>query len=127
MSRERASEKSGWILGWSGGFVWVVILAIVSLMKGDPLSAALGGLLVVAAAVAIVLCSPWRHPTQPYWKLMIPIYLLFFLSFVWLIWSARGPAHLGLNAWSLFLLLPLLLPFYLVGRRRWSDGDHKST
>ena len=127
MKGERASEKSGWILGWGGGFTWVVVLAIVSLVKGDLLSAALGGLLAVAAAVAIPVFAPWRRPTQPYWRLMVPIYLLFFLSFAWLIWGARGAANLGLNAWSLFLLLPLMLPFYLAGRRRWIEGEHQGS
>jgi hypothetical protein len=125
MNSERKGEKRGWILGWFGGFIWVLILSAVSLVKGDLLSALLGGALVLTAAIVILVFSPWRYPTQPYWRLMLPLYLLFFLSVVWLVWNAGGTAELGLSAWSLFLLLPLLLPLYLVGGRRWVDGEQK--
>ncbi|NIS82601.1 MAG: hypothetical protein GTO14_20915 [Anaerolineales bacterium] len=127
MSKERNSEKRGWILGWFGGFLWVLILAIVRLARGDFLPALVGSALVMAAAAVILASSPWRHPTRHYWRLMLPIYLLLFLSVAWLVWSAGGASELGLNTWSLFLLLPLLLPLYLAGKRRWIDGDRKDT
>jgi hypothetical protein len=125
MNNERKSEKRGWILGWSGGFVWVVLLAAASLAKGDMVQALMGSALVGAAIIAILVFAPWRHPRHPYWLLMSPIYLLFFLSVGWLVWLSGGIAQLGLSGWSYFLLLPLLLPFYLVGKRRWIDGEHK--
>jgi hypothetical protein len=120
----RRGERGGWILGWSGAFVWVLILAIVSLLKGDLLSAVFGGGLAAIAVAAILILAPWRHPTKPYWRLMLPLYVLFFLAVVWLVWDAGGPGALGLSAWSLFLLLPLFLPLYLAGRRRWIDTEH---
>jgi hypothetical protein len=36
---ERIQEKIGWIGGWSGGFIWVVILSVVLLFKGQTLGA----------------------------------------------------------------------------------------
>jgi len=124
MSRDRKGERRGWTLGWAGSFLWVLILAAVNLARGATLPSLLGLALVAAAGVFIHVFSPWRHPASRYWKLMAPIYALFFLSIAWASWSAGGPAKLGLSVWSLFLLLPLLLPFYLAGTRRWIDGDH---
>ncbi len=127
MRSERKSEKTGWTLGWLGGFLWVLILAILSLANGDLLSALVGGLLVVTATAVILTFSPWRYPKQPYWRLMLPIYLLFFVSVAWYVWSAGGVTELGIGVWSVFLLLPLSLPLYLAGRRRWIDREHKDT
>jgi hypothetical protein len=123
MSGARRGEKLGWILGWGGSFLWVLILAVVYLTKGAPPPSLLGFALVATAAVFIYVFAPWRHPTRPYWMLLAPIYSLFFLSIAWASWIAGGPAELGFTVWSVFLLLPFLLPFYLAGKRRWIDGE----
>jgi hypothetical protein len=125
MHDARKGERQGWLLGWLGGFLWVAILAFWRLVQGDIPNALVGCALAAAAIVAVWMLAPWRHPTQPYWSLMTPIYLLFFLSVAWLVWLSGGLAALGLSAWSVFLLLPLLLPFYLMGKRRWIDGEPK--
>jgi len=127
MANERKGEKSGWTLGWSGGFIWVLLLAVVRLAQGDLLHALAGGILVIMAVIAIRTLAPWRHPAQPYRTLMSPLYLILFLALAWLLWLSGGMAQLGLSPWSLFLLLPLLLPLYLNGKRRWVDGDHTDT
>jgi drug/metabolite transporter (DMT)-like permease len=126
MKNNRKSEKRGWSLGWFGGFIWVVIISIAYLVKGDLPAALIGFVLAVIAVAVILLLPPWRYPTVSYWKLMLPIYLLFFLSVVWLIWISGGVSEAGLSVWSLFLLLPILSPMFLMGRRQWSDGDHKN-
>ena len=127
MANERKGEKSGWTLGWSGGFIWVLLLAVVRLAQGDLLHALAGGILVIMAVIAIRTLAPWRHLAQLYWTLMSPLYLILFLSLAWLLWLSGGMAQLGLSPWSLFLVLPLLLPLYLTGKRRWVDGDHTDT
>lgn len=119
----RSGERNGWLFGWSGGFLWVLILAIVDVVRGKPLEAATGILIVCAAGAAIVWLAPWRHPETSYRRLMIPIYLLFAIAIVWGAWTAGGFRQLGFNSWfSLFLLLPLTLPLWTTGSRRWKDG-----
>jgi hypothetical protein len=127
MSTDRQGERLGWTLGWAGSFLWVVILAAVNLARGAILITLVGVALVAAAAILVHVLSPWRHPTTRYWRLMAPVYVLFFASFAWASWSAGGIAELGLSVWSLFLLLPLLMPFYLAGNRRWIDGEHPAS
>ena len=118
---DRRGEKNGWLFGWAGGFLWVAILAVVRFVQGKTVAGLLGLLLVAVAAAAIVRLAPWRHPARPYWKLELPIYLLFLLSIGWyVVWQRPDPS--GFTAWSSLLLLPLLLPLYLTGRRRWIDG-----
>ena len=118
------SQQYGWIFGWLGGFIWVAILAVVALAQGKRLQAAVGALLVVAAISAVLAFAPWRHPAITFRRLMLPIYLILFLSVWWGVWLLEDPRSLGFNSWwSLFLLGPLLLPLWTVGRRRWQDND----
>ncbi len=120
---ERKQEKIGWIAGWLGGFIWVVILSIVLLVKGYAIEAGAGVLVASVACITIVLLSPWRHPQTRYRLLMVPIYLLFFVAVGWGAWSWGGWQQMGISSWwSALILLPILIPFWTVGNRRWDDG-----
>jgi len=123
---DRRGEKIGWIGGWLGGFLWVVLLAIVFLVQGKLIPGAAGLVLAAVGAFAIVVGAPWKHPETPYWKLMIPVYALFFLCVAWGVWAYGGASGLGLSLWSVFLLLPILTPFGTVGRQRWRDRESRA-
>lgn len=121
---ERKQEKVGWIGGWSGGFVWVVILSVVLLVQERTLEAVTGLLIAGLSFLAILLLVPWRHPQTPYRLLMLPIYLLFMVAIAWGVWSWGGWQEMGVTSWwSALILLPALLPFWTVGNRRWVDVD----
>jgi hypothetical protein len=77
--------------------------------------AALGGLVIFAR-------RPWRHPNTPLRRLMVPIYVVFLLAVGVSLALLGGVDGLGLGPWSVFLLLPILLPLWTVGSRRWCDG-----
>lgn len=119
----RRGEQLGWTLGWLGGFVWVLVVAILQWLEGRTLHA-LAGLAIAAVAVtAIVGLAPWRHPQATYRSLLLPIYVVFFGAVAWAVWALGGPRAMGINGWwSAFLLWPLLLPLMLTGNRRWQDG-----
>ncbi len=121
---QRRHEKLGWTLGWMGGFLWVLILSVVFFAQGKVLQASLGLALTGAACVAITRLSPWRHAHTSYRRLMAPIYILFFAAVVWSAWGLPDLRQLGFNSpWALFSLLPILMPLWTVGDRRWEDGD----
>jgi len=120
---DRSGERFGWVGGWLGGFIWVVILAVLLLVKGRPLPAMIGFAIAGAAVACVLVGAPWRHPDTRYWKLMLPIYFLFAVSIAWAVWSAEDAYFLGLNAWHAFLILPVLIPFQSIGRRRWNDSE----
>jgi hypothetical protein len=111
----------GWIGGWSGGFLWVLILSCVLLFRGRTLQAGIGFGIFGLAEVLIVRLAPWRHPVSRYRNLMWPVYAMLALGIAWGAWSMGGTRHLGLSWWSLLLLMPILLPFWTAGSRRWSD------
>jgi len=119
---KRRGEKWGWIGGWLGGFIWVVILSILLLVQGKAMQG-IGGLVVVGVAVVVIIAmAPWRHQSTPYWKLMLPVYIMFFGSVAWALWAYDGTKGFGLGRGRAFLILPLLLPFATAGRKRWSDS-----
>jgi len=120
---DRKQQKLGWIIGWSGGFIWVVILSIVLIARGQLLGAGTGFLLACAAFSTIVLTSPWRNPRTTYRILMAPIYLVLLIALIWAMWAWGGPQEMGFSSWwSLSVLIPVLIPFWTVGNRRWDDG-----
>jgi hypothetical protein len=119
---ERIQEKMGWIGGWSGGFIWVVILSAILLFKGQFVDALAGFIIAGVAGLAIYFTAPWRHPGTPYRTLMAPIYLLLFVAVGWGMVTFGGPENFGFTSWwSLAILFPALLPLWTVGIRRWDD------
>lgn len=122
---DRKGEKIGWTYGWLGGFVWVGALATVFLFQTRWVEGFTGLILLCTAFLAIILLAPWRHPSVPYWKLLIAPYGLFFASVAWAVWSFDGPKAAGVDWWSLLWLLPLLIPFGTVSKRRWNDFNTK--
>ncbi len=118
--QERKGEKIGWIGGWTGGFIWLVLLSVLWLAQGKMRLATAGIGLVALAMLCMILLAPWKHPETKYWKLMLPLYAVLMTAVVVVVWLEGGPARLGLSGWSLLACLPLFLPFLTAGRRTWT-------
>ena len=121
--RQRRGEKVGWIAGWLGGFLWLCLLSVLWLVLGRITDGVLGLVLFAAAVAAVLALAPWKHPETRYWKLMLPIYVILVAAAGLCVWCVGGFGKLGLSPWSLFLLMPLLIPFATTGARCWKDGD----
>jgi hypothetical protein len=123
----RKSEKIGWLAGWAGGFLWVLILAIVFLVQGKWMAGVTGLVLVAVALAGISLLAPWRHPETPYWKLLILPTGLLWATIAWAIWAFGGLEAASGDWWTLLWLIPMLIPFGVIGRRSWADSDRNSS
>ena len=119
----RKGEKAGWLAGWTGGFFWVPILAGVLVYRGKSGYGSAGMVLAGASVAAVLYCAPWRHPSTPYWKLMLAPYGMFFAAIAWAAWSFGGIEPLGFNWWNLLWLMPALSPFGFLGARKWEHSD----
>jgi hypothetical protein len=117
----RRGEKMGWLEGWSGMFLWVMIISIVRLLQGFVIDASIGICLFIAGMISGFVFVPWRYPTIRYWKLMIPGYLAFFFSIFWTVWTFGGFGHPDLRWWIFVPILSCLVPFIIVGRRCWEE------
>jgi hypothetical protein len=118
---QRKGEKTGWIVGWLGGFLWLVLLSTVWLFRGKPINGVVGIILFLVAVLMVFVLAPWKHPKTAYWKLMLPIYVLFMAAVAMSIWFEGGVQRLGLSWRSILWLLPLFIPFATVGKRSWND------
>jgi hypothetical protein len=119
----RLGEMLGWTLGWIGGFLWVAALALVLLLHGRVGEGAIGLSISIAAVVAIVTLAPWRHPTTPAWKLMLPLYLVEGIAVAWAVGCWHGSSGLEPSWWWLASAVPLLMPLATAGGRRWTDNE----
>ncbi len=120
--KDRIGEKIGWTAGWAGGFIWVLVLSVLFIFQGKTEQGIFGMALVGTALFMILAFSPWRFASMHYWKLMLAPYGVFFLCIVWAIWSYGGLGATGLNWWNLLWLLPMLTPFVILSKRKWSDS-----
>lgn len=121
---DRIGEKAGWTIGFLGAFAWVAVLSIIFFFKGKPLAGAMGFFLFCASVSAVLHFAPWRHPGTCAWKLMLVPYFFLALSFAWGAWAYGGLEPLGLRWWNIVWFVPLLLPFFTGGKRKWSEGGN---
>lgn len=121
--RERRQQKLGWVGGWLGGFAWVLFLSLGLLVGGQAWPAVVGLLIWAIACAAIGFLAPWRHPGTTYRRLLAPLYVLFLGAVGWGVWSFGGARQIGLSWWSLLLLMPIVMPLWMGGHRRWQDSD----
>ena len=118
----RKGEKIGWICGWHGGFIWLGVLSVVWLFQNRINDGIIGIAIFIVASIAIITTAPWKHPNTRYWKLMLPVYLLFFISITFCIYSYGGLESTGLKWTSLFWMIPCLIPFGTTGNRTWNSS-----
>ena len=119
----RKGEKIGWIGGWFGGFIWLCLLSIAWLIQGKLKIGILGISIFIIAILFIFIFAPWKFPRTKYWKLMLPIYAVFFTSIILSIYLLGGLKSVGLNWFSFFWIIPCLIPFVTVGNRSWKNRD----
>jgi hypothetical protein len=118
--------KLGWLLGWAGGFLWIVVLALVFSSRGQLLVGASGLCLATLGYSAVFVLRPWRFSSTRMWRLMLLPYLAMLAGIPWAIWGFGAEAAEALSAWQLLLLLPVLSPMFSMGWRRWGDASFYS-
>lgn len=122
----RTGEKVGWLAGWAGGFLWVVVLGVVFLAQGRTAAGLAGVALAGAGMGAAWLARPWSHPGTTYRKLMLAPLAVLAATVPWAV-LGFGLDALRQERFTPWTLMPLgaliLLPLLTMGRRRWRDGE----
>lgn len=118
----RKGEKIGWIGGWLGGFIWLGLLSAAWLIQNKLNEGLIGLALLIIAIITIICSAPWKHPNTKYWQLMLPIYLLFFISIAISIFFYGGFERVGLTWTSFFWVIPCLIPIATIGKRTWNNN-----
>ncbi|MCO6473689.1 MAG: hypothetical protein PHW27_10915 [Melioribacteraceae bacterium] len=118
----RRGEKLGWTLGWLGGFLWVFIISIIFLIQGKYISGILAIVIFVTALLLIHILSPWRNKAKKYWLLMLPLYIIFIISIIVIIFGFGGINNLSEVQYGSWII-PCLVPIFVLGRKTWQDND----
>ena len=123
MMEQRKGEKVGWIGGWLAAMLGLPVLSVLWLVLGRLLDGLAGLGLFGLGVLWMFVLAPWKRPETKYWKLMLPMLLFLLCSIVICIWLHGGLGSAGFS-WSSVALLPVIIvPFAIMGGRRWKDGD----
>jgi len=122
-SMNRMGEKIGWSVGLLGSFLWVLILALLRIVQNHIFTGIAGFIIFAVLCILLFTSAPWRRPVTPYWKLLLPFYVLLAASVSLFVWDEGGLKAAGLDWWTLLTFTPVLLPLVFIGNKRWSDGQ----
>jgi len=117
--------KYGWILGGFGSILWMLILAFVLLHQGNIAAFASCILFFAGGAAYLFLFAPWKFPRTPFWRIYLGFVLILVFAALALVhlWYPEAREEVG-SYRILYVLVPLLIPVFIVGRRTW-DGMHQ--
>ena len=118
---KRKGEKIGWIGGWIGSFLWLGVLACIWFIQGRIPYGLIELFLFCLAIVIIISFEPSKHPETSYWKLMLPMYVLLVISIGFSIFAFGGMKKMGLSWVSFFWVVPMLLPMFTMGSKKWDE------
>jgi hypothetical protein len=120
-SNSDTGPKIGWIGGFLGASLWLLILSAVRLANQDLRGGLLGLVLYFACLGCIFGLRPWKFPHTRLWKLYTAT-LAPLLVAAGLFYWREMPLDLSLS--GLFsvvsLLTVLFLPVFLHGRKTWA-------
>jgi hypothetical protein len=114
--------KIGWVGGFLGASLWLIILAVVHLVNHDLWAGFLGLLLYLVCLGCIVSLRPWKHPRTRLWKLYTATITPLLLAAGLFYWREE-PLDLSLSAilGVASVLFILFLPVWLHGHKTWSN------
>lgn len=118
---KRRGMKIGWFIGWLGGFGWYGLLSAYWLFQNKLSEGLIELLIFIISILVIQMATPWKHPDTKYWILMLPLYFLFFSSYIFSVYLIGGIEYLGLNRITLSPVIPSLLPLFIIGNRTWDS------
>jgi len=125
MEQTAANDRGarwGWIGGCLGASCWIPIVSIVLLVHGDVFGGIAGFVIYTAILWLIHALRPWKRPDAPFWKIYLGILAPILLSAVFFLW--RYGTHVDPSAssgLSLFMIVPFLIPFVVLGDKSWND------
>jgi hypothetical protein len=122
---EERGPRLGWTLGGLGALLWMVILAAVMFAQGNYTGAAVGLAFFLAGVLYIILFAPWKYPEAPFWRIYGGLLLIIILAAVAVLyfWYPEDFKSMQ-NLRTLFMLFPLFLPIFILGKKTWS-GMHR--
>jgi hypothetical protein len=121
--KNRNGEKIGWTVGWTGSFVFLLLIANLWFLQGEKHQGMVTLGFFVFAIVSVNLITPWRYPDVKYWKLFLLPYIILSFAMFNTVAYTKGLADLVLQWKNVTWLIPVMIPLILLGNRTWNDGN----
>jgi hypothetical protein len=119
----RRGERVGWTCGCLGSSLWMIPTSIILLWSGRIASGLCGLGFFALSVAACVYLAPWRHPRVRFWKLFLPVCVIMMLAAIFLLGVEGSPRDRRALGQLAPVLLFMMIPLTVVGRRRWDDGN----
>lgn len=114
--------KIGWIGGFLGASLWLLILAAVLLVHQDLRGGLWGLFLYGVCLVCVFGLRPWKHPQTRLWKLYTATLAPLLVAAAWFYWREYALSFSFSDLLSAAAIVSVLfLPVILHGHKTW---DH---
>lgn len=114
--------RLGWILGGIGGLLWIPILSAVLWHQGRTAAGIAGLAFFFWGILYIFRRAPWIRADIPFRRLYAGLLGIMLAAAVVMLFFWRPPGLWPWNkAYYLVYIFPLLIPFFTMGSRTWSD------
>ena len=108
-----------WLTFTTLSFIWIIPFSIVWFLEAYYSYGVFGLTESIIALVCINLFAPWRYPDTKLWKLLIPPYIFFVLSIMFLLYVYTGFDSFSQIQYGIWLI-PCLVPFFILGYKTWN-------
>ena len=120
--KDERGRRWGWILGFMGASLWILLASIMLFIKPDLAGASLSLGLYFIILFFIFNWTPWKRPDTAFWKMYL-VNVVFILSmlpyFAWRFDLSLD--DLRSSGLSLVVLIPILIPIFILGRKSWNE------
>jgi hypothetical protein len=120
-STRDSGPKIGWVAGFLGGSLWLLILSIVHLVQQDLWGGLVGLIFYLGCLGGIFGLRPWKYPQTRLWKLYTATMAPLLLAAGFFYWR-ENLLDLSLSGilGVVSLILILFLPVILHGHKTWN-------
>jgi len=114
--------KAGWTWGGFGALLWIPILSVMLLIKGNITGGILGLGFFVIGIFFLIVCAPWKYERLPFRRFYIGLVLIILVAALVLLAFWEEGRYLDVKkAFYLVYFIPLLIPVFIFGRKTWTD------
>jgi len=128
MGRSDLGGRAGWLLGGTGGLLWILLLGGMFFVQGN-FPAGLAAVVLFTLGIAYLFrFAPWKHPRRSIGLLYsgLPVIIILTAAIFIMLWDIPESEGQDFNRYTMLLFLipgsgALFVPSFTLAKRRWQD------
>jgi uncharacterized membrane protein YhaH (DUF805 family) len=128
MRKSDLGGRAGWLLGGTGGLLWIILLGVMFFVQGNFLAGLMAVILFTLGIAYLFRFAPWKHPQRSIGLLYsgLPFVIILAAAIFIMLWDIPDSEQLDFNRYTLLLFLipgsgALFVPSFTLARKRWQD------